>query len=150
MNVLISQALISLGVMKNTNNIPIEWETIFGEVVAKANHYIAVNNGKGGRLTKDRKIRAYEASFCRQCSIYKDRQINDDFTLYLRVYYRNMAHDLDNSIKTILDCLQMCGAIVDDNKCITIEATKRKDIYQPRVMFAIQPQQSNLFNNLNP
>lgn len=135
--------------MKNTNNIPAEWETIFGEVVAKANHYVAVNNGKGGRLTKDRKIRDYEASFCRQCSIYKDRQINDDFTLYLRVYYRNMAHDLDNSIKTILDCLQMCGAIVDDNKCITIEATKCKDIYQPRVMFAIQPQQSNLFNNSN-
>lgn len=124
---------------------PLQWETIFGEVVAKANHYLAVKDGKGGRIIKDRKIRAYEASFCKQCNIYKDKQINDDFTLYLRVYYRNMKHDLDNSIKTILDCLQMVGAIVDDNKCVTIEATKCKDVYQPRITFAIQPQHDNLF-----
>lgn len=132
--------------MTTTNNL--KWETINGEVVAKANHYIAVNNGRGGRITKDHKIRRYEASFAKQCTIYKDKAITGDFTLYLRVYYRNMMHDLDNSIKTILDCLQMVNAITDDNKCIRIEADKCKDIYQPRITFAIEEHNNNLFNDL--
>lgn len=59
-----------------------------------------------------------------------------------------MMHDLDNSIKTILDCLQMVNAITDDNKCIRIEADKCKDIYQPRITFAIEEHNNNLFNDL--
>ena len=45
-------------------------ETIYGEVIAKANHYMAVPDGAGGkRIIKDDVIRAYEACFALQCAI---------------------------------------------------------------------------------
>ena len=43
-------------------------ETIYGQIVAKANHYMSVP-GKGGakRIIKDEVIRAYERNFIKQC-----------------------------------------------------------------------------------
>lgn len=43
-------------------------ETIYGQIIAKANHYMSVP-GKGGakRIIKDEKIREYERSFIAQC-----------------------------------------------------------------------------------
>jgi len=46
-------------------------ETIYGQIVAKANHYMSVP-GKGGakRIIKDEVIRAYERNFIKQCKTY--------------------------------------------------------------------------------
>ena len=115
-----------------------EMETIHGQIIAKANHYQAVP-GKDGtkRIIKDEKIRAYERSFMEQCKVYRNRRISSRFRLFVRVWHRSERFDLDNSLKTLLDCLQMAGAIVDDKLCYQIEAEKRIDKYHPRVEFAL-------------
>lgn len=111
---------------------------IYGQIIAKANHYQAVP-GKGDtkRIIKDGKIRAYERSFIQQCKIYKDRRISSRFRLFVRVWHSSVRFDLDNSLKTLLDCLQMVGAITDDNLCFQIEAEKHIDKYRPRIEFAL-------------
>lgn len=115
-----------------------EIETIYGQIIAKANHYQAVP-GKSGtkRIIKDEKIRTYERSFEKQCRIYRNRRITSRFRLFVRVFHSSVRFDLDNSLKTLLDCLQMVGAIADDKLCFQIEAEKRIDKYRPRVEFAL-------------
>ena len=113
-------------------------EIILGQVVAKANNYMAVPAKDGEkRIIKNDKVRSYEASFKAQCKVYKGRNIDKPFVLYIAVYFRDERADLDNSLKTILDCLQMCDAITDDNLCYKIVAEKRIDTKQPRVQFGI-------------
>lgn len=124
-----------------------EIETIYGQVIAKANHYQAVP-GKFGtkRIIKDEKIRTYECSFAQQCKIYRNRGISSRF----RLFVRSVRFDLDNSLKTLLDCLQMVGAITDDKLCFQIEAEKKIDRYHPRIEFAILEvnEQKQLFTNI--
>lgn len=123
-----------------------EREIIYGQVVSKANNYEVGNNKHGGRyIIKSEAIRAYERSFIEQCQIYKDRLINCHFTLYVAVYESSVRYDLDNALKTILDCLQMARAITDDNLCRKILAEKRIDRIRPRVVHAIEPHEQNLF-----
>lgn len=125
-----------------------EMETIHGQIIAKANHYQAVP-GKDGtkRIIKDEKIRAYEHSFMEQCKVYRNRRISSRFRLFVRVWHSSERFDLDNSLKTLLDCLQMAGAIADDKLCYQIEAEKKIDKYHPRVEFALQEvnEQKKLF-----
>lgn len=125
-----------------------EMETIHGQIIAKANHYQAVP-GKDGtkRIVKDDKIRAYERSFMDQCKVYRNRRISSRFRLFVRVWHSSERFDLDNSLKTLLDCLQMAGAIADDKLCYQIEAEKKIDKYHPRVEFALQEvnEQKKLF-----
>ena len=113
-------------------------ETIYGQIVAKANHYMSVP-GKGARkrIIKDEKIREYECSFIAQCSIYKNKRISSRFRLFVKVWHSSTRFDLDNSLKTLLDCLQSANAITDDNLCFQIEAEKHIDKYHPRIEFAI-------------
>ena len=119
-----------------------EKETIYGQVVSKANNYEIGNDKHGQRyIIKSEAMRAYERSFMEQCRIYKDRLINCHFTLYVAVYESSVRYDLDNALKTLLDCLQMVKAITDDNLCLKIVAEKRIDKYRPRVVFGIEPQQ---------
>lgn len=125
-----------------------EVETIFGQIVAKANHYLSVPGGVDGRrIIKDEKIRVYEQSFREQCRVYRDRKIEGRFILYVRVYHSSERYDLDNSLKTLLDCLQDVGAITNDNKCFKIIAEKAIDRNNPRVQFALQEmnEQKTLF-----
>lgn len=128
-----------------------ETETIYGQIIAKANHYQAVP-GKFGvkRIIKDEKIRAYEKSFMQQCKIYRNKGISGRFRLFVRVYHSSVRFDLDNSLKTLLDCLQMAGAITDDKLCFQIEAEKKIDRYHPRIEFAILEvnEQKLLFTNI--
>ena len=115
-----------------------ETEVIYGQIVAKANHYQAVPGRNGEkRIIKDEKIRAYERSFMSQCTKYRNRHISSRFRLFVRVWHSSVRFDLDNSLKTLLDCLQMVGAITDDKLCFQIEAEKRIDKYHPRVEFAL-------------
>lgn len=115
-------------------------EIILGEVVGKANHYMAVPDGKGGRrIIKDDKIRAYERTFFEQCHVYRGRKINVHFSLSVDVWYSSPRFDLDNSLKTILDCLQYCDCITDDNLCFSIDARKHLTLLQPRVELTLEP-----------
>lgn len=128
-----------------------ETETIFGQVIAKANHYQAVPGKFGAkRIIKDEKIRAYEKSFMQQCKIYRNKGISSRFRLFVRVYHSSVRFDLDNSLKTLLDCLQMVGAITDDKLCFQIEAVKKIDRYNPRIEFALLEvnEQKQLFTNI--
>nr|DAQ34856.1 MAG TPA: Endodeoxyribonuclease RusA [Caudoviricetes sp.] len=124
-------------------------ETIYGQIVAKANHYQSVP-GRGGtkRIIKDEVIRAYERSFIAQCKTYRDRRISSRFRLFVKVWHSSPRFDLDNSLKTLLDCLQSVNAITDDNLCFQIEAEKHVDKYHPRIEFAILEvnEQKNMFN----
>lgn len=127
-----------------------EIEVIHGQIIAKANHYQAVpgKNGKK-RIIKDEKIRAYEKAFMQQCKVYRNKRISSRFRLFVRVFHSSVRFDLDNSLKTLLDCLQMVGAITDDKLCFQIEAEKRIDKFHPRIEFALLEvnEQKNIFNN---
>lgn len=117
-----------------------QWETIFGQVIGKANNYIIGNSAShGSTIIKNDKIRRYERLFSEQCIIYRGALIKCEFGLYLRVYDVSFRYDLDNSIKTILDCLQYSEVIVDDNLCVGINASKFIDKYKPRIEYAIKP-----------
>ena len=121
-------------------------ETIFGQVVAKANNYLAVPDKDGGRrIIKSEAMREYERTFAVQCSTYRQRHISSPFVLHITVYQSSWRYDLDNSIKTVLDCLQQVGAITNDNLCVEIQARKAIDRINPRVTFSIQETQPRLF-----
>lgn len=124
-----------------------ETEVIFGQVVAKANHYLVVpdSHTHGKRLIKDDELRAYEKSFIAQCAVYKDRCISRPFKLVIDVFQSSNRFDLDNSLKTILDLLQYVHAISDDNLCMKIEATKHIDRERPRVVYSLQEYEPSLF-----
>lgn len=115
-------------------------------MVSKANNYMAVPDSAGGRrIIKNESVRAYERTFNDQCRIYRNRGISRPFRLHITVYEGSNAHDLDNSLKTILDCLQYAGAITNDNLCIGINATKKIDRQRPRVVFGIEETEPTLF-----
>lgn len=123
-----------------------ERETIYGQVISKANNYEVGNDKHGGRyIIKSEAIRAYECSFIEQCQVYKNKMIDCHFTIYVAVYESSVRYDLDNALKTLLDCLQMAKAITDDNLCRKIVAEKRIDKNNPRVVFAIEPHEPRLF-----
>ena len=124
-----------------------EREVIYGQVVAKANHYtVAMNRGSGERhIILDEAYRAYQRSFISQCQIYKDRLIDCPFILHVHVWHSSIRFDLDNSLKTLLDLLQDVHAIRDDNLCVGIMATKHVDKWRPRVEFAIYETYPKLF-----
>ena len=92
----------------------VEMETIRGQIIPKSNNYIAVP-GSGSdtkRIVKSQEVRSYEKTFCLQCRKYRNRNISSEFRLYCVVYQRSRRFDLDNSLKTLLDCLQYVHAIV--------------------------------------
>ena len=95
-----------------------ETETIYGQVIAKANNYQAVPGKEGQkRIIKNDRIREYEKSFCLQCRKYRGKRIAGRFKLFIRVWQSSSRFDLDNALKTILDCLQMVEAITNDSLC---------------------------------
>ncbi len=117
-----------------------ETETIYGQVISKANNYQAVPDKDGKRrIIKTERLRRYESDFVRQCKVYRGKLINTPFALCVVVYFRTPANDLDNALKTILDCLQYAKAITNDNLCCKVEAEKRTDKERPRVEFSITP-----------
>lgn len=126
-----------------------EIEIIYGQVIAKANNYQAVP-GKDGqkRIIKNDRIREYEKSFCLQCKKYREKRISGRFKLFIRVWHGNIRFDLDNALKTILDCLQMVEAITNDSLCFEIHAEKRIDRRNPRVEFGMEEinEQKNIFS----
>lgn len=117
------------------DNPPVE--VIRGQILGKANNYQVV---PGGRMIKSERLRRYEDSFLRQCVKYKGMRIGTRFQLKAKVYHGSSVYDLDNSLKTLLDCLEYAGAITNDNLCYSIVAEKLIDRSNPRVEFSIQAQ----------
>lgn len=122
-----------------------EYETITGNIIGKANNYM-IGTGRNGeqRIIKNERIRAYEKEFTHQCTKYKDKHIKSRFRLHADVYYSSNAFDLDNSLKTLLDCLQYVKAIENDSQCVSIIANKHIDYRNPRVVFAIEEYEPTL------
>ena len=123
----------------------LDTETILGQVVSKANNY-QVGDDRGARrhIIKSKEIRDYERRFREQCTIYRGRDIDRHFTLFVEVYESSVRFDLDNALKTILDCLQQVRAIRNDNLCMKIVAEKHLDKHNPRIVFAIQEHEPRL------
>jgi Holliday junction resolvase RusA-like endonuclease len=72
-------------------------------------------------------------------SAYDYEMIEGNFKFEIDVYYNSRRPDLDNSLKSTLDCLQKCSAIKNDNKCVEIIARKHLDKLNPRIEFDIIP-----------
>lgn len=122
-------------------------EVIHGQILGKSSHYcVALNKGTGEKhITLDPIYRAYADSFRQQCTKYRGRNINKPFLLYVHVWFRTNASDLDGMLKTLLDELQAVGAITNDNLCIGIQAVKHIDPQNPRIEFAIGETEPRLF-----
>lgn len=92
----------------------------------------------GGKMYKTKALTTYENNFYIQCNHYRNKQIESYFEIYIDVYYPHQRSDLDNALKIILDCLQRCKAVANDNKCIKIVAQKFLDKKCPRIEFQIK------------
>lgn len=71
-------------------------------------------------LAKQKVLKEYEKNFYIQCP-ERGRMIEGYFRLRAKVYYNSKRPDLDNSLKILLDCLQMTGTIKNDRQCVYIE-----------------------------
>jgi Holliday junction resolvase RusA-like endonuclease len=112
-------------------------QTILGNCPSKSNCYkIIAINGRGS-LAKAAALKEYENKFYIQCNHYRNANITGYFELYIDVFYQSERSDLDNSLKIVLDCLQQCKAIKNDNKCTKIVARKFLDKNNPRVEFEL-------------
>jgi len=113
--------------------------TIKGNCPSKSNQYKVIRLGHKCSLCKQSSLKTYENSFTAQMSQYDYELIEGNFKFEIDVYYDSRRPDLDNSLKSTLDCLQKCNAIKNDNKCIEIIARKHLDKENPRIEFDIIP-----------
>lgn len=113
------------------------WQTILGQAPSKSNSYQIIRIAGHADLKKSPAARHYEDAFYLQVGAYKNLMIQGFFELHIRVYFTSKAHDLDNSLKIVLDCLQTCKAIKNDNNCTRIVADKFIDKNNPRIEFRL-------------
>lgn len=90
-------------------------------------------------LGKTPVLQKYEKAFFMQIGDYRNLNITEPFELHVGTYYPNMRFDLDGCLKILLDCLQKCNAIKNDNLCTRIVADKFIDKIDPRIEFIIKP-----------
>lgn len=115
-------------------------QIIHGVCPSKSNCYKIVKKSGHASLAKTPKLVKYEQDFFIQCNKYRNKGISGHFEFYIDVYYPSQRHDLDNSLKIVLDTLQrMVKAFKNDNKCTKIVAEKYLDKDSPRVEFTIKP-----------
>jgi Holliday junction resolvase RusA-like endonuclease len=116
---------------------------INGNVPSKSNCYKVIKLGRGDKakcsLGKQSQLKSYENSFKLQMLEYKYELIESEFKFIVDVYYNSRRPDLDNSFKVVLDMLQKCKLIRNDNRCIEIQAKKHLDKENPRIEFSIIP-----------
>lgn len=115
-----------------------EWlgrtQVIQGVIPSKSNSY---RTTKHGGFYKSTKAKDYEKSFWAQCDVYRNKGINDKFSIEVDVYLKNPLQDLDGVFKILLDSLQSCGAIMNDKLCYRIVANKYIDSVNPRIEFSL-------------
>lgn len=119
-------------------------QIIHGKVPSKSNCYKVVTLMGHGSIAKQEALKLYEKSFYLQCNLYRGKMIKGLFELHIRVFYENQHPDLDNCLKTVLDCLQGCNAIKNDRNCVKIVAEKFIDKKDPRIEFEIKPVSNNI------
>lgn len=112
-------------------------QVIYGNPPSKSNCYRIVKFGNKASLAKTPALKKYEQDFFIQCNEYRDKNIEGYFEFHVKVFYQSQRQDLDNAMKILLDCLQSCKAIKNDNKCVKIVAEKYLDKNNPRVEFEI-------------
>lgn len=114
-----------------------DWQTIIGHCPSKANNYRIIYVAGHPSIDKSDAVKKYEKDFYMQVGKYRNLMIAGFFELNIRVYFETMSPDLDNCLKTVLDCLQYTKTIKNDNKCVKIVAEKFIDKMNPRVEFQI-------------
>lgn len=114
---------------------------ILGNTPSKSNSYRIRVGGKGKKafasMYKTAALKKYEDSFFMQVGKFRGEMISDYFDFEIDVYYPSNRSDLDNSLKVVLDCLQKCKVIKNDNKCVKIIARKFIDKANPRIEYKI-------------
>ena len=113
------------------------WQTIIGQAPSKSNSYRVIYVDGHQKLGKTDAVTKYEKAFFWQVGHYRNLNITGAFELHIRVYFSSMSHDLDNSLKVVLDCLQQTRTIKNDNKCCKIVADKFIDKNNPRIEFRL-------------
>lgn len=114
-------------------------QKITGQVPSKSNSYMIGKINGHYTILKKSAVKRYERQFLLQCSRYRDWNYGGLFKLSVDVFCKTMSHDLDNTLKVILDCLQYCNAIKNDNQCVDIHARKFLDKEKPRIEFSLIP-----------
>ena len=112
---------------------------IKGNVPSKSNSYKVIRLGNRCGLGKQKQLLSYENSFKLQMLNYEYELIESEFKFIIDVYYPSRRSDLDGVFKVVLDCLQKNKVILNDNRCIEIEARKHLDKENPRIEFQIIP-----------
>lgn len=112
-------------------------QVIYGNPPSKSNCYQIVAFNGHASLAKKSALKQYEKDFYIQCNEYRDKNIDGYFEFHVKVFYQSQRQDLDNAMKILLDCLQSCKAIKNDNKCVKIVAEKYLDKINPRVEFEL-------------
>ena len=113
------------------------WQTILGQTPSKSNTYQLIKIKGHASMKRSNAIIQYENSFYMQVGAYRNLNIEGYFELHIRVYFTTLSHDLDNSLKVVLDCLQRAGAVKNDNRCVKIVADKFVDKNNPRIEFRL-------------
>lgn len=112
---------------------------VTGNVPSKSNQYKVIRLGNRCGLGKQKQLTSYENSFKLQMLNYEYKLIESEFKFVIDVYYNSRRPDLDNSFKVVLDCLQKCNLIKNDNRCLEIQARKLLDKENPRIEFEVIP-----------
>ena len=122
------------------------WQTVLRQVPSKSNCYRIITLEKRvsptkkishSSLAKTAALKAFEQTFYMQCGKYRNLNIDGFFEFHCRVFYPSIRSDIDNSLKCLLDCLQMTKSIKNDNLCVKVVAEKFVDKVNPRVEFKI-------------
>lgn len=112
-------------------------QIIYGNPPSKSNSYKIITINNHGSLGKTEALKRYERDFYLQCGAYRNKKIKNFFELHIDVYFSSKRPDLDNALKSTLDCLQECNAITNDRNCVKIVANKFIDRTKPRLEFTI-------------
>lgn len=112
-------------------------QVIYNNPPSKSNSYRIITINGHESLAKTDALKKYEKDFYLQCGAYRNKNIKGFFELYIDVYFSSNRPDLDNCLKSTLDCLQACKAITNDRNCVKIVANKFIDKNNPRIEFTI-------------
>lgn len=111
---------------------------IRGQIPSKSNCYRIVNINGRAKLAKQKVLTEYEKIFYIQCP-ERGRMVDGFFKLVAKIYYSSNRPDLDNSLKILLDCLQLTNTIKNDRYCVHIDIQKFIDKKEPRIEYEVIP-----------
>lgn len=111
---------------------------IRGQIPSKSNSYKIVNLNGHAKLAKQKVLTEYEKNFYIQCP-ERGRMVKGYFKLVAKIYFSSNRPDLDNSLKILLDCLQLTKTIKNDRNCTHIDVQKFIDKKEPRIEYEVIP-----------